>query len=178
MGIHDFHAIFMPFSCHFYAIVMCQDLCLDLDGDLGPLKLGDTGREIFISAIIPQNLTAPRASAKFESTSKTYPQYHESIMTDLRQIYEYHGFWATRRAVQMTCPSCAGNNDWSASRPASMTARTPWKCRVWPVAIPTWSMRHRRCFLVCVESVEHCECVCYHLDAVQTSINRIHLIFI
>jgi len=40
---------------------VCQDLCLDLDGELGPLKLGDTGREIFISAITPQNITAPRA---------------------------------------------------------------------------------------------------------------------
>lgn len=93
------------YSCHWlHAIVIfiviwlvCQDLCLDLDGELGPLKLGDTGREIFISAITPQNITAPRARIesyiwmciflnqqiwinKFESTSPIYPQYHESIM--------------------------------------------------------------------------------------------------
>lgn len=104
-----------------------------------------------------------------------------NIMKVWWNIHEYHVLWASKLCCQMTCPSCHGNIDLSAARPAFMTARTPWKCRVWLVAIPTWSMRHRHNVTMCW--------ICWALwrfllptavqtvQTVQTS-NGIHPIFI
>ena len=36
---------------------------MDLDGEFGPLKLGDTGQEVFVSGIVPGQVTAPRQTS-------------------------------------------------------------------------------------------------------------------
>lgn len=50
-------------SLTFTSIRPRQGLCLDLDGELGPLKLGDTGSEVFVSGIAPGRATAPRSAS-------------------------------------------------------------------------------------------------------------------
>ena len=104
------------------------------------------------------------------------PQYHDSI---IRIFMNIMSFGQARELCQMTCPSCPGNMNLSASRPAFMTARTPWKCRVWLVAIPTWSMRHRHHVFgrVWTRWAWRFLLPGYQLDAVQTSFNGIHPIF-
>ena len=42
---------------------MPRGLCLDLDGFAGPLRLGDTGRRVFVSGLVPRRLTARHLEA-------------------------------------------------------------------------------------------------------------------